>query len=151
MSFGVTTAHTVTTVLPGGGFYPDLPLTEFLELYRLPAEYAEKLLADHLALAQIWAAKELESWRNELMAEGVTSIIDRDLYGIPGGAERLYKRAVYAQAKGLLLQQLITIERREAARNEAKDAPESAEGFFATARDAIATLSGRTFIGVGAI
>lgn len=149
MSFGITTGKTVTTVLPGDGWWPDLALSEFLTLYRLPAEYAEELLADHLNIARLWAIKLLMPWRaeNEPQAGG-QSLEQFFFFGIQGAAALLFKRAVYCRAKALLLQQFATVERREAAKNDAKDGPETAEYFLAQAQDSIATLTGRTFIGV---
>ena len=64
---------------------------------------------------------------------------------------RLYRRAVFCRAKGLLLQQFATIERREAARNDAKETPETAQTFLAQADAALAALTGRTFITVEAV
>lgn len=151
MSFGVTTSKNVTTVLTGDGFWPDLAVAEFLELYRLPAEYAEALLADHLDLARLWAVGHLAKWRSEQEAKGRASLEDVPVSGLPGGATRLFKRAVYCRAKGLLLQQFATIERREAARNDAKEAPETTSWFLSQADAALAALTGRTFITVEAV
>lgn len=153
MSFGVTTGKTTTLVLPGDGWWPGLELAEFLELYRLPAEYAEALMADHLDLARIWVNRRLASWRATLEAQGVSGeeLKQRPFHGVPGGTLRLYKRAVYCRAKGMLLPQFASIERREAAKNDAKDAPETAERFLALAEEAVATLTGKTFISTEAV
>lgn len=149
--FGITTGKTATTVLEGDGFYPDLAVAEFMELYRLPAEYAETLIADHLDLARFWAAGELVAWREKQQASGHTALDQISVHGVQGGALRLYKRAVFCRAKALLLPQFATIERREPARNDAKEAPESAQAFFAQAANALAAIIGRTFISVEAI
>lgn len=150
--FGINTGKTATTVLKGDGWYPDISVAEFLELYRLPAEYAEQLVADHLDLARLWAAGQLAEWRfGQEVVKGVASIDAIPLHGIERGALLLYKRAVFCRAKGLLLPQFATIERREAARNDAKEAPETAERFFAQAEDALSTITGRTFITVEAL
>lgn len=149
--FGVTTGKTATIVLSGDGWYPDLPVADFMDLYRLPAEYAEQLVADHLDLARIWAAGALTRWRAEQENKGHTSIDGIPVHGIEGGALRLYRRAVFCRAKGLLLQQFATIERREAARNDAKETPETAQTFLAQADAALAALTGRTFITVEAV
>ena len=151
MGFGVTTGQTATATLSGDGWFPALSVADFCTVYRLPAEYAESLMLDHLGLAQLWAASLLASWKEEQRAAGYTSLEAVELYGIQGGATLVYKRAVYSHAKGLLLQNFPSIERREAARNDAKDAPETADVFFAAAQKAIATIQGRTFISVEAI
>ena len=80
-----------------------------------------------------------------------TALDQISVHGISGGALRLYKRAVFCRAKALLLPQFATIERREPARNDAKEAPESAQAFFAQAENALAAITGRTFITVEAI
>lgn len=149
--FGITSGETATAVLPASGFWPELAVAEFLRLYRLPAEYAEDLIVDHLELARIWAAEQLDSWATQKQAEGFERLASVPFKGINGGALRLYKRAVFCRAKGLLLPQFATIERREAARNEAKEGPETAESFYAFADKAVASLIGRTFIGVEAL
>lgn len=149
--FGITSGDTATAVLPASGFWPELSVAEFLRLYRLPAEYAEALIVDHLELARLWAAEQLDSWVTEKKTEGFETLCAVPFKGIEGGALRLYKRAVFCRAKGLLLPQFATIERREAARNDAKEGHETAEGFYAFAEKAVATLIGRTFIGVEAV
>ena len=44
-------------------FSPELSLRTFLDLYRLPGEYAADLVADHLSLAVVWANRQLEAWK----------------------------------------------------------------------------------------
>ncbi len=150
--FGITTGKTASTVLKGDGWYPDLAVSEFLELYRLPAEYAEQLVADHLNLARLWVAGQLGEWRTgQELVKGYACLEDIPVHGVGRGALSLYRRAVFCRAKALLLPQFATIERREAARNDAKEAPETAERFFAQAEDALAMLTGRTFITVEAL
>lgn len=152
--FRVNTGQTVSQTIPASGFWPELKLAEFMELYRLPSEYAENLLLDHLALARLWAVKELEAWQAEQTAAGYATLEAVPLYGLPaeeGVTLRLYKRAVFCQAKALLLAQFATLERREAARNDAKEAPESADRFLAWAHQAIAALKGVTHINVALI
>ena len=150
--FGVTTGKTATTILKGDGWYPDLAVAEFLELYRLPAEYAESLIADHLELARLWAAVQLAPWRIEQeVVKGYAKIDEIPVRGMEKGAMLLYKRAVFSHAKAILLQQFPSIERRESARNDAKEAPETANQFFATAQRALAIMAGRTFVAVEAL
>lgn len=143
MGFNALTNATTTKVLPGDGWYPDIAVAEFVGNYRLPAEYAEGLVADHLALAVLWARKPLAAWRAQREAEGVAKLADITLHGVPEGAAMLYKRAVYCHAKALLLGQFATIDRREAARNDAKDGPDTADRFFAWADNAISDLLGQ--------
>ena len=151
MSFGVTTGKTATTVIQTGSFFPDLAVAEFLEIYRIPAEYAEALTADHLETAFMWAVKRTGKWVAERQGEGFANMREYPFLGIMGGAEKLFKRGVFCYAKALLLQQFPSIERRDAAKNDAKDAPETSEQFFAAAKKALAQLVGDTFVNVGAV
>lgn len=148
MGFGAISAETTNFILEGDDFWPDLSLAEFLNTYRLPAEYAEEMLAEHLKLAKIWAVKELESFKNKNFGNKFEEI---SLYGIKGAALTLFKRAVFCRAKAILLEQFATIERRESAKNDAKESPEIASSFFAEAHKAIASLQGKNFINVAAI
>jgi len=148
MSFNALTDQTSTAVLAGDGWYPDISVGEFQLTYRLPAEYAESLVEDHLGLARLWAVRQLREWRAAQEAAGHASLDAVPVEGLPGEAVRLFKRAVFCQAKALLLGQFATVERREAAKNDAKEAPEVADRFFAWAHEAIADLLGRGRIDV---
>lgn len=143
MSFNALPRAKATTVLQGDGWYPDIPVAEFVESYRLPAEFGEGLLSDHLALAVLWTRKQLVAWRAEREAAGILILADVSVTGVPGGAALLYRRAVFCHAKALLLGQFATIDRREAARNEAKEGTETADRFFAWAQNAITDLLGQ--------
>ncbi len=143
MSFNALTDKTSSVILPGDGWYPELSVGEFQRLYRLPAEYAEALVADHLGLARLWAVRQLQAWREEQEAAGFVSLEDVPVHGLTGEGTRLFKRAVFCHAKALLLGQFATVARREAAREDAKEGPDVADRFFAWAHDAIADLRGR--------
>lgn len=139
MSFSAISTGLSSLVVAGDGWWPDLPVADFQQTYRLPQEYADMLLQDHLELAAIWAQRQLEEWRTVREAEGCTA-----LASVPKGALRLYRRAVSCHAKALLLAQFATVERREAAKNDAKESPEVYRQFYAWAQDAIADILGRT-------
>lgn len=154
MSFNALTPKTATTVIYGGGFWPDLEVAEFQALYRMPSEYAESLVADHIELAFIWAVKQLVGWQEKRQEEGFLTLADcflSDLPGLPGKAEKMFKRAVFCHAKALLLEQFATIERREAARHDAREAPEITDIFYAQANRAIADILGTSNIVVSSI
>ena len=151
MSFNVTQKTDITAVIAGDGWWCDLELAEFINLYRVPHEYSTELMADHLALARNWAVGQLTSWRIEQQGQGFTSLALVPLHGFAGEAMRTFKRAVFCHAKALLLPQFATIERREAAKNDAKESPETAAYFFAAAQHAITDLLGTTRIMVEAL
>jgi len=150
MSFNALKNTTSTAIIAGDGWYPDISVGEFQTMYRLPAEYAEALVQDHLGLARAWAVRQLRSWRALHEAAGCTNLAQVPAT-LPGEAELLFKRAVFSHAKALLLAQFATIERREAAAATAKDEPELADKFFAWAHDAIADLLERGRIHVGLV
>ncbi len=143
MSFNALPRTTSTKVLVGDGWYPDIAVADFADSYRLPAEYGEPLLSDHLSLAVLWARKQLVTWRADREAEGVAKLADISLSGVADGAALLYKRAVFCHAKALLLGQFATVDRREAARNEAKEGADTAATFYAWAQNAITDLLGQ--------
>ena len=138
MSFSAVSTGLSSLVVAGDGWWPDLPVADFQQTYRLPQEYADVLLQDHLELAAIWAQRQLEEWRQQREPEGCTA-----LASVPKGALRLYQRAVFCHAKALLLAQFATVERREAAKNDAKESPDIYRQFYAWAQDAIADILGR--------
>ena len=138
MSFSAVSTGLSALIVNGDGWWPDLPVAEFQQAYRLPQEYADVLLQDHLELAALWAQHQLEGWRQQQEAEGCTALAD-----VPRGALRLYRRAVFCHAKALLLAQFATVERREAAKNDAKESPDLYRQFYAWAQDAIADILSR--------
>lgn len=151
MSFNGLPDKPSRLLLEAAGFWPELQVAEFQAVYRLPGEYAGALLLDHLAEARSWAVRLLAAWAAEKQTEGFANLGQVPFAGLAGEAERVFKKAVFCHAKGLLLPQFATVDRREAARNEAKEAPESADIFFARANDAIADLLGTGRIKVAAI
>lgn len=130
-----------TRIITGGVFWPDISVGAFQRMYRLPQEYAEDLVEDHLALARLWTMRQLDAWRSEQQEAGYAHLDEVPLFGSTGEATRLFLRAVFCHAKGLLLAQFATIERRDAAKNDAKEGTETAAMFFAYAHDAIADIT----------
>lgn len=151
MSFSGITDKPSDLKLEAVGFWPELEVSEFQAIYRLPGEYTGALLLDHMADARAWAVSLLEAWAAEKQAAGFEKLVDVPFAGLPGDAARIFKKAVFCHAKGLLLPQFATIDRREAAKNEAKESPETSDVFFARANDAIADLLGKGRIKVAAI
>lgn len=138
MSFSAVSTGFSSLIVSGDSWWPDLPVADFQRSYRLPQEYADVLLQDHLELAALWAQGQLEEWRQQREADGCTTLAD-----VPKGALRHYRRAVFCHAKALLLPQFATVERREAAKNDAKESPELYRQFYAWAQDAITDILGR--------
>lgn len=146
MSFSAVPNIPSTATVAGDGWYPDVLVGDFQKLYRLPQEYAADLVADHLALAALWAQRQLGAWRQNQEASGHAT-----LEAVGQNATLLYRRAVFCHAKALLLGQFATVERRDAAKNDAKESPETAAMFYAWAQDAIADVLERGRIDVALI
>ena len=95
MSFNAMTAQEKPDrVIANDGFFPELSLRTFLDLYRLPGEYAADLVADHLSLAVVWANRQLEAWKEARKGEGCSTLGDVPLHGVPGASLVVYQRAV---------------------------------------------------------
>ena len=151
MSFNAMSTEPPDGTVGNDGWFPSLSVRLFLTLYRLPGEYAADLVSDHLRLGMVWANRQLAAWAEARKAEGCASLEAVPFGGVPGAAMLVYQRAVFSHAKGLLLAQFRTIERREAANNDAKEGRESADAFFAFAHDAIADLLGCSRVDVALI
>ncbi len=133
-----------TTTITNDGWWPDMSVSEFQESYRMPKEYAEKVMVDGLVLAMAWANKQLAAWRAELAEFNYA-----DLVAVPSselGTDSLlviyYRRAVFSHAKAYLLTQYPTINRRESANNEARESEETEKKFMEYAQQAIADFTG---------
>lgn len=96
MSFNaMTTQEKPDRVIANDGFFPELSLRTFLDLYRLPGEYAADLVADHLSLAVVWANRQLEAWKEARKGEGCSTLGDVPLHGVPGASLVVYQRTVF--------------------------------------------------------
>ncbi len=153
MSFSGNTTKESTTTVMNDGWWPDLSIADFEKRYRLPSDYEEMILVDGLQLGMAWANKQLKSWR-----EGLTEFDYENLAAVPSdslGGESVklihYRRAVYCHAKAFLLNQFSTINRREAARNEARESDETESTFLAHAQHAIASFKDESSVTVGLI
>lgn len=150
MSFSGIDSIESTKVITNDGFWPDMGVGDFQRVYRLPEDYAEDLLADHLMLGMLWANKEVAEWKTTQQAAGYATLQDvpEDVQGGSigkGTAVRLhYIRAVSCYAKAILLEQYPTINRREAAKHEAAESKETHERFMVQAQNAIDDLMGRS-------
>jgi hypothetical protein len=147
-AFSGHTSTASTVVIRNDGFWPDISVAEFQAIYRLPQDYAEQLLVDHLKLGVVWTNRQLVEWKRDMIMRGCGSLssVPEDEQGGALGDETAallhYKRAVFTYSKALLLPQFATINRREAARNEARESEETTENFLAYAAQAIADFLG---------
>lgn len=129
-------------------FWPDLNLSQFQSIYRLPAEYREVLMEERVKLAMVWANKQLAAWRVEKETAGVFSldeviVDDNDFLGDDHPLELLYLRAVSCHAKAILLADYPTMMRKSDAQSDAKESEDTADQWHRMAMDALNDLQGK--------
>jgi len=148
MSFSGKPTTVVDQTIENNGFWPDLSLAEYQKAYRLPGEYLSETLATQLVVAVSEVNADLARVEAVLRDAGVSNLgAAADPMTVQGwgyaSKVALYKRAVYCRAKATALTDFATINRREAAENLGKEAPERTETFLAYSQQAIRTLQGR--------
>ncbi len=126
-------------------------LAEFVELYRIPYEYGEALMADHLALARTLVVQQLGGFRTQQEAAGHATLAAVPLHGFAGEAERFFKRAVHCLAKAFLLAQFATTVRHTMGKEEGKEPLENYRQFEAWSQNAVSVLLDTTSIMVEAL
>ncbi|MBI9080279.1 MAG: head completion/stabilization protein [Pseudodesulfovibrio sp.] len=148
MSFSGNSNADSTTTVSNDGWWPDLGVAEFQSRYRMPKEYAEKVLIDGLQIGMAWANEQLEAWRVEQEATGSANLAAVESPKLGNESLKLihYRRAVFSHAKAYLLQQFPTINRREASGNEARESDDTEDKFLEYAQAAIASFLGKGFI-----
>lgn len=144
MSFTGKPQTFLDTTISNDGFFPDLNLGDFQRVYRIPAEYAQELVEQKVRLAISDCNLQLLVQKADWIAQGVLKLADIDeaIGGIPVLVDQ-YKSAVFMRAKGLLLMEFPTINRREQAENEAKESEDNFQYYLAQSGRAI-----RRFLGV---
>ncbi|WP_300674101.1 head completion/stabilization protein [Desulfoluna sp.] len=144
------------TMIQNAGFWPDIDLAAFQEAYRLPGEYREAMLADRLRLGMLWANGELADFRAAQATAGIERLAevpvdDGEMLGDIHPKVLQYTRAVCCHAKALLLADYATMMRKSDAQSDAKEAPETADRWFRSALEALATVRGSMTIFVEAL
>ncbi|MBI9109901.1 head completion/stabilization protein [Maridesulfovibrio ferrireducens] len=137
-------------------FYPGISVSHFHDCYRVPAEYELEMVKTHLKLAIAWANSQLETFKAEKEAEGITALVDIIAPMIGGETTKIihYKHAVCCRAKGSLIHQYKTMVQAKGASSRIGDAveAESQESlFYQYASAAIADLQGKISIMVEAL
>ncbi len=148
MSFSGRPTTLIEQPIANDGFWPDLDLAEFQKGYRLPAEYLVELLVDGIGFAMGEVNVDLAQRKAQWQRTGISNVASADPMILE---ERTfmalsYKRAVYCRAKAYLLGQFVTINRRDAAENLAKEAPDTAAAFLAFSQQAVRLIQGRSRI-----
>jgi len=143
MSFTGKSESFLNKTISNDGFFPDLNLGEFQKVYRVPAEYTQDLVEQKLRLSISDCNLQLAVQKVDWIQQGVTKLEDMDtaIGGFPVMVEQ-YKSAVYSRAKGLLLMEFPTFNRREQAENEAKESPGNLQYYLAQSGRAVRRLLG---------
>lgn len=142
MGFSGKSNEASTATVTNDGWWPDFSVADFQKRYRMPTEYAESLLIDGLQIGVAWANKELKAWKATQFGDGYAALDDVPCDKLGDESMHLinYRRAVYSHAKGYLLTQYATVDRREAANNEAKESEETESKFYEFAQQAVADI-----------
>lgn len=146
MSFTGKPQTFLNTNVANDGFFPDLNLGDLQKVYRIPAEYTQEMVITHLQLAMSDCNHMLAVKRHEWKGLGfdtLQAVADNEV-GIDVMFVHQYKRAVFMRAKGLLLMQFATMNRRDQAENLAKESEETYQECLAQSGRAIRRLMGLT-------
>lgn len=145
MSLTGKTALTTSAPVTNDGFWPDLQVADLLNKYRIPSEYVDGLIMQGLLLAVIRVNATLAPVKQAMIDLGHADLAAYTTANSEqlGGKELLlteYENAVFCRAKAGLLQQFKTINRREIAENEAKEAEETEQYWLNESQASIAVF-----------
>ena len=122
MGYTGKTVDYLSTPVANDGFFSDFILSDLQEGYRIPAEYEEGTVIEHLVLAITEINESLTEKKVAWVSQGYAT-----LDAVPSGKINNvsvlvinYRRAVLAKAKYLLLQQYMSMYSRESAEHLGK-------------------------------
>ena len=143
----LTGKPSLTTPSPftNDGFWFDLDIGQFLNRYRIPAEYADDTIKWGLTLALVNVNLDLEDVKLAIISLGhvtANAYVTAHPADI-GDSDKLivtYEHAVYAYAKAQLLQQFNSMNRRADAANAAKESPDTEQYWLDQSASAVQKL-----------
>jgi hypothetical protein len=149
----LTGKPSLTTAAPvaNDGFWPDLSLSDLMDRYRIPSEYANDTISWGLSLALVRVNEQLDRAKNNVLTmpfETFDAYLESMtiLYGKPALTVH-YEHAVYSYAKAFLLQQFSTMNRRKEAVNEAKESAETEQYWLDESKKSVAAIMRKFFPG----
>lgn len=143
MSFTGKTETFLNTTLANDGFFPDLSLREFQEVYRVPAEFKQEMIESKLRAAVIECNGILQEKKTEWLVSFTTLAgVSADEIGSKNILVEHYKAAVFCKAKAKLLREFATVNRRQEAENLAKESETAEDDYLTQANRAIRRLLG---------
>jgi len=142
----LTGKPTLTTAAPvsNDGFWLDLTLSDLMDKYRIPSEYADATISWAMSLSVIRINEQLERVKEAVLDMPFLTFSDyldskTILYGEPA-LKVNYEHAVYSYAKAFLLQQFSTMNRRKQAENEAKESGETEQYWLDESMKSVASM-----------
>ena len=147
MSFSGQTFNKTGVVVRNHPFYPGLVLDNFVSTCAIPA-IGQDILRLHLAGAMIEVNARLESFRLQQVRAGYYLLekVPADQIDNQSQLCALYFQAVFMRAKARVLRDYPAIDRREAAENQAKSAPETEMLYERWSDEAIHYITGKSNI-----
>jgi len=136
---------TTSQPLVNDGFWLDVAVGDLISKYRIPSEYTPETINTGLLLAVVRVNEKLKRAKDEMIVLGYNTFqlyLDNNSESI-AGAELLqihYEHAVFSRAKGFLLQQFKTMNRRDIAENEAKESEETEQFWLDESVKSIAAI-----------
>ena len=146
MSLTGKTALTTAAEIQNDGFWPQLQIGDLLSKYRIPSEYADNITETGLILAMIRVNEALQRVKAHIQADLAFDTFADYLEAIstPMATSELlqihYEHAVFSRAKAHLLQNFKTINRRDVAENEAKEAEQTEKYWLDESQASVASL-----------
>lgn len=136
---------TTNSTISNDSFWPDLSVGDLMDQYRIPSEYADKVIITGLTLAIIRVNEALKPVQDVIVALPFASLADYTAANSQqvGGEEILlthYKTAVFTRAKAGLLKQFNSLNRKPAAENVAKESDDTEEYWLDESQASIAAL-----------
>lgn len=142
MSFTGRPESFLETTVTNNGFFPALPMREFQETYRVPAELAESAVVRQLVIARDYVNDQLNKQQEQWQSVEHASLEGVDI----AESSRLvdwYKDAVFNRAKAHLLTDFETFTRRASAAEISDDAELLTQSLLARAKRALRRLRGQ--------
>lgn len=135
----------LNSTIKNDGFFPDLKLGDFQLVYRVPGEYKQELIEEHLRIAMgdcnLMLAEKVQEW----VLNGAVTLADTTDVFVGGKNVKVmqYERAVFCRAMALLVRAFATLNRRTEAENLAKEGESTKDDYFTQANRAIRRLLGQ--------
>ena len=143
-------ANIVKKTIKNVGFYPDIKMSEFQNLYRVPAEFNGDIIEHQLTLAISSVNQSLVSWQEDQEAEGHEKLEDVPAPRVNDAnvCVQNYKRAVFCKCKASILKEYETVSRQAVAENTTKTGKETSEWYIELSNQAIKRVMMLPKIGV---